>query len=207
MVSGEAPADRGGPSAGTVAGSRRILVAGIGSPHGDDRAGWDVADRMASHVAVGGGGRMGSPRLDAVAAARVVRLSVPHDLFDHLESVDVLHLIDAGVGVGVETPFARYDVAFSSDPARRVLLRSCRDGETMRSGVSLRSGATHQIDLFSVLRLADSLGQLPRVVALWVIPGQRAEPGTDPSDACRQRIDRCAASIAAELRGGTSADA
>ncbi len=57
-----------------------VIVIGIGSPHGDDRAGWEVIDR-----------------LHDVVPQRIVlrKASVPHDLLDWLDVTTETHLIDA----------------------------------------------------------------------------------------------------------------
>jgi hydrogenase maturation protease len=60
--------------------SGQSLLVGIGSPHGDDRVGWEIAGRV--------GERMGR--------ALVVRcLRTPAELLDLLEGIDTLEICDA----------------------------------------------------------------------------------------------------------------
>ncbi|GIW92373.1 MAG: hypothetical protein KatS3mg110_0414 [Pirellulaceae bacterium] len=60
---------------------KTVLVAGIGSPHGDDQAGWLVVDMMST-----------------TRTADFVRLKKAHqplDFLDWLPDTDALHIIDA----------------------------------------------------------------------------------------------------------------
>lgn len=61
----------------------RTVVIGLGSPHGDDRAGWALVDLLGPH-----------PGPDAEAAA----VSEPCRLLDHLDNCDHLILVDAARG-------------------------------------------------------------------------------------------------------------
>jgi hydrogenase maturation protease len=62
-----------------------LRVVGVGSPHGDDRVGWWLADRLA------GGSRAG---------VEVVRAATPLDLIDDLDGVGTLIVADAVRGGG-----------------------------------------------------------------------------------------------------------
>lgn len=63
--------------------SAKGLLVGIGSPHGDDRVGWEIARRV--------GERLGS--------ALVVRCArTPAELLDWLEGIDTLEVCDAVAG-------------------------------------------------------------------------------------------------------------
>lgn len=62
---------------------RQTLVVGIGSPHGNDRLGWDVVDAVARHLEPGS------------AAVTVRRAQVPSDLLDWLDECDRLIVCDA----------------------------------------------------------------------------------------------------------------
>jgi len=64
----------------------RTLVVGIGSPHGDDRAGWIVADRVARAAS------------EARVAVRIARS--PIEAVDWLDGVRHLVLCDACRGLG-----------------------------------------------------------------------------------------------------------
>lgn len=57
----------------------RPLVVGIGSPHGDDQAGWLLIERLAKEV----------------DQAYLRKASVPHNLIDWTDGCDALHIVDA----------------------------------------------------------------------------------------------------------------
>lgn len=65
--------------------SQRTLIVGIGSPHGDDRAGWLVADRLAAVL---------GPN-----QAEIRRAASPMDLLDWLDDVGRLVICDACRGL------------------------------------------------------------------------------------------------------------
>ena len=58
----------------------RPLVVGIGSPHGDDQAGWMLIERLSQQVS---------------AETQLRIASVPHNLIDWVDGCDALHIIDA----------------------------------------------------------------------------------------------------------------
>ena len=58
----------------------RPLVVGIGSPHGDDQAGWLLIERLSSKVS---------------SQVRLRTASVPHNLIDWSDDCDALYIIDA----------------------------------------------------------------------------------------------------------------
>jgi hydrogenase maturation protease len=63
-----------------VARTKKLLVVGLGSPHGDDRIGWLIIERL---------------RLRPDYRERCLALSTPLDLMDHLGAVDRLVIVDA----------------------------------------------------------------------------------------------------------------
>ena len=79
---------------------------GIGSPNGDDQAGWRVIDTLSS--------------LDH-AAVQLRKASVPHDLIDWLEDCDSLHIVDA---CDSEAELQRFDMA-TDRHAIPTRIRSC----------------------------------------------------------------------------------
>jgi hydrogenase maturation protease len=62
-----------------------LLIAGLGSPHGDDQAGWIALERL-------------RPRLPS--GINLQRLTLPIDLLSHLGSPQVLLIIDAAAPAG-----------------------------------------------------------------------------------------------------------
>lgn len=65
--------------------TRSTLIVGVGSPHGDDRAGWEVVRRLVWPDGCRG---------------RAVCVTSPVDLLDHLPGHDRLRVVDACVGAG-----------------------------------------------------------------------------------------------------------
>ena len=77
----------------------RTLIAGIGSPHGDDQAGWRVIEAL---------------QRIASTSCRLLQVVVPHALLDQLdESVSALHVIDACLATAQDQPCQRYTMACS----------------------------------------------------------------------------------------------
>ena len=139
----------------------RMLV-GIGSPHGDDQAGWLVAfelnRRLPDHTELDG------------QAWKCRMAKTPSDLLDWLD--DVTHLIVCDC---CESPMEIGALHRWRWPADRFL--------------RTRSSSSHQLSLSNVLDLASSLGRLPSLVEIRTIGGAHFTPGTEPSaqvrDACQ----------------------
>lgn len=85
-------------------------------------------------------------RLPPGCEVRTVR--VPADLLDQLEAVAELHVIDGCRGAGPSGSIIRGNV-----------------GSTQLPGVSFRG--THDLDVVSALRLAETLRQLPPRATIW----------------------------------------
>lgn len=175
----------------------RVLVVGVGSPHGDDQAGWRVAD----HVAAVLGG-----------AIAVRKASVPHDVLDWCDGRERLHLVDAFETTRGSERLRRFDLAGDTGRGRpQIVLRptpvaggqpveTASDGkEPVETRPALRSGSTHQIDLLAVLGLSALLGKFPDHVTLWAIPGREFAPGSRPSRSCWEATTRCAEALSGEL--------
>lgn len=92
----------------------------------------------------------------------------PLDLLDNLSDFEVLHLVDACRGFDLPGTVLRFDWP----------------SPTLKS---VRFGGTHDFDLVSTLRLAESLGLLPRTVKIWSIAA--GESNTDS----RSNRDPCPA--------------
>jgi len=136
------------------------LFVGIGSPHGDDQAGWTIAEGLLQDV--------GSSN-DIV----VRRASVPIDLIDWLDGIDCLHVCDACQGHAPPGTLHRWEynavTPAVSDRQREPLGRP--------SFASLRSTGSHDFGLITVLELAHRLGRLPSQVVVWCIEGRHFEIG------------------------------
>jgi hydrogenase maturation protease len=164
--------------------SRYVFVVGIGSPHGDDRAGWEVIDRLARDV----------PRNIVLRKA-----SVPHDLLDWLEAESPMYIIDASSDKvsGVR----RFDLRNDNEGKLSVTATNATKvvNENFVS-TSLRSNSTHQIDLLSTLELAATLERLPRQLTLWTVSIEAIEKNGDLSAEAQELIEECVSAISKELR-------
>jgi hydrogenase maturation protease len=80
------------------------LFVGMGSPHGDDRAGWMVAEAIA-------------PRANGLAVVR--HAAAPPDILDWLDGVERLAICDACCGIGPVGTWRRWDSPPSDFPSVR----------------------------------------------------------------------------------------
>lgn len=149
------------------------LVVGLGSPHGDDQAGWLVADRLAA---------------ESDENVIVRRADTPLDLMAWLEGVQRLVVCDACAPAG--------------QPGR--VHRWTWPAEEPRAGgpglAALKSLGSHDFDLPSVLRLAETLGQLPLTVIIFGIEAEACRPHTEPLAAVLAAIPRAVTAVRNECR-------
>ena len=158
----------------------KILIVGVGSAHGDDQAGWLVADEL-------------TRRIPDHSFISVRKASVPLDFLDWLENVKVLHLIDA------------YDVAGCLENLRRFLwlngqmiCHSSNAADDARLNQTV-GRSSHGFSVPDVLRLAEKTGMLPETIVVWAIPGSNFQPGARMSEPCQNNILSTATQIMAEL--------
>ncbi len=128
----------------------RTVVVGIGSPHGDDRAGWVIADALARHMERAAGRSAGASGVEVRKAA------TPADLLDWLDGADRLLVCDAVCGAGAPGTLHRWHWP---DP---------RIGQ-------VRSAGSHDFGLAATLELAARLGRLPAEVVIWGIEAGQSE--------------------------------
>lgn len=101
-MSGAGVTRAGLAAAGSSARRRRdALVVGLGSPHGDDRVGWEAVGQLGRHV-----------------DRDVALLSSPVELFDHLDGQQRLIVCDACCGLGPPGTWRRFDWPARQLPAR-----------------------------------------------------------------------------------------
>ena len=151
------------------------LVAGIGSPLGDDRAGWLVIDHLAD-----------IPQL----TARLRKASSPHQLIDWMTDARTLHIVDACVNIETIT---RIEIA-NPQSSNQI------DSSLAEIDQLSRCHSTHHLDLRSVIELAHSLGKLPQRVVLWAVPGLYFAADQPLSERCERAIGRCAESLLEEIQ-------
>lgn len=166
------------------------LIVGIGSPHGDDQAGWQVIEQLQS---------LERSKIELRKAA------VPHGLLDWLGGVTVLHIIDSSVCELDNFCVQRFDLRkqppsnefqWSWIPSQQ---KSTGIVTTLERPLKLRSAGSHQIDVLTVLELAACLDRLPKYVVLWAIPGHRYNASDAMSEGCQTAIQQCVTSIREEL--------
>lgn len=145
----------------------KTLVIGIGSHHGDDAAGWEVVRQLSQLL------DSRFPKNDHGIVTRCA--SVPHDIFDWLESGATTHIVDAVLST--KTTVMRYEVRSIDDELCLDEWQnsgaSCAERRTFRFkdlSNRLGSSSSHQFDLPSALRLALALGTLPKQLSLWTVP-------------------------------------
>ena len=168
--------------------SQPTAVIGIGSPHGDDRAGWEVIDRLADETFDG------SPTIPFLR-----RASVPHDVLDWLQNESLTHLVDAGSSG--DRRIHRFEISLNQ--SGRLCSRTSASEVLPQLDLALaklRSGSSHQFDLLSALQLAATLGRLPRQVVLWMVPVVTVERNAAMNEKTLDLVAECAARIQQELR-------
>jgi hydrogenase maturation protease len=128
--------------------SANTLFVGIGSPHGDDRLGWHVAEAIAERL---------QERVLQQARIAVRKAGSPADLLDWLEGIDRLVICDACRGGG---------------PAGCTYRWTWPD----RAIAQAHSSGSHDLGLASILELAQRLDCLPLMVIVWGIEAEVVKP-------------------------------
>ena len=188
----------------------RTLIVGLGSDHGDDRAGWLVAEQLTA--------------IDDISAATIVRKAViPLDLINWLDDVDTLHIADACEMDSGETAVRRFcwadgklipiryeacclsngkssEVAPDEVLSARTHLPKVMTNFATAEFESRHDGGSHDFRLPEVLQLAAATGQLPQRVFVWAIRGSAFGPGESVSDGTRLAIAETALQIHAAVR-------
>lgn len=178
----------------------RLFVA-VGSPHGDDRVAWEIADLLNSGCA---------------GELRVRKAAAPIDMIDWLKDVSELHIIDACEGGGVPGEILRCswhteasdslpgEECTSGEPAQMSMnptgsANACTPEAGDEQVIRLRRPGTHDFDVLSVLELARRLGRLPARVVIRAIVGSSFEPGDALSHDIQHRLPALAAAVAEEM--------
>ena len=156
----------------TSSATSRILLVGIGSPHGDDQAGWLVVSEWQRRLACHPEDDL-SPRHRGLETLVCRLAKSPSDLLDWLEAVSHLIVCDC-----CESPTQLGEVRLWHWPADRFL--------------RTRSASSHQLGLSEVLDLATNLNRLPQRVEIWTIGGGRFAPGTEPTPLVKEASQRLA---------------
>jgi hydrogenase maturation protease len=159
-----------------------IVVVGFGSPHGDDRAGWEVVERLDRRSEGWRESSRSAAQSLRVASkrARVVRVREGTQLIQELEGRRRLIVVDAcrsGGPVGTISRFCWPDPRIRAHHDR----------------------STHEIGLCSALELAEQLGKLPQYVEVFGIEIGDLEPIGGMSAEVLQAVETLAAVIFSEI--------
>ena len=166
------------------------LIVGIGSPHGDDQAGWQAIEQL---------------QAQRWTKSNLRKAAVPHDLLDWLDGISELHIIDSCFGEPDSLGPQRFELqkgpSSNVSQWRWIPLQKNVTGNvtTLERPLKLRSAGSHQIDVQTVLELAACLDRLPEQVVLWAIPGRRYSANDTMSEDCQTAIQECVTSIRGEL--------
>lgn len=145
-----------------------IQLVAIGSPHGDDRAGWEVAEQLRTKS---------SKTPPAWLECR--KAQTPSDLLMWLDGVEVLLIVDACRGLKQTVGWRRW--RWPTDQLE-----------------SMDWSGTHNLGLVACLRLAETLEMLPTTTMVWGIEAQQCDPllTTDKLSArVRSSVDEVARDI------------
>ena len=151
--------------------THKIEVIGLGAPHGDDRAGWLVAERI-QKMLLNADGRTTQLQVRACRS--------PLEILDALDAVERLVLCDACRGIGVPGTWKKWNRP--SDDWQRA-----------------EWSGTHDGSIPSVLELAESLHILPARTEVWGIELQTAELFAEVSPAVSSVIGDVADAIWRDL--------
>ena len=163
--------------------SAKVLVAGLGSAHGDDRAGWLAAEKLAAHC-----------REDQNIIVR--KATIPLDVLDWLEGIEILHVCDACEATHGLRKLHRFTWA-AGKPVHADNSITSFAHPTLRT---LRSGGSHDFGLPDVLRLAAEIQQLPKQVVIWAMEGTGFQPEDIMTDETRSSVEQAVGEILREWR-------
>jgi hydrogenase maturation protease len=148
----------------------KLRIVGIGSPAGDDQAGWLVVQALAR----------GAWAQRCPPGTRLVALDRPGaQLIGHLEGADVAVLIDALRSGAAPGTIHRVRADWLTEPGPLV--------------------SSHGLGVASALALARALGALPATLLIYGIEIDPAATGGAPSEPVRAAVDALAQAIAREL--------
>lgn len=171
--------------------AEHTLIVGLGSPHGDDRLGWLVIDRLAAgdeRVT----GREGEGENAVTGRATAVSLSPPRplspscglryartplDILDWLQETERLIVCDAAQPAG--RPGRVCHLEWPDDSIRQ-----------------LRSTGTHDVGLSSALELAARMDRLPGEVTVWTVEAKQC----GPCDAVSPEVEAAVPQLVAAMR-------
>jgi hydrogenase maturation protease len=155
------------------------LFVGVGSPHGDDCAGWLVADALSGMD----GARVPTPATGPLTPGSEVtihKIAVPADLFDWLDDAGRLIICDA---------------VRAGRPAGTLYRWPWPDARISH----IRPAGCHDLGLSDVLEMAGRLGRLPSAVVVWGIEAGQVAPDSGVSTEIRRALPDLVERISREL--------
>ena len=157
------------------------FVIGLGSHHGDDQAGWLVIKHL---------------RERNFPDTRLACLQHPAELLDLIEADQELVICDACIGKGT-TGTVHYGIW---RPATLVPQRNSDSNERFPrvyddSVINHLRAGSHDVSLFDVMELGNSLNGFPESAEIWTLEGTAWVPGSEPSEAIESAAVRVADSI------------
>ncbi len=154
------------------------MVAGLGSSHGDDRAGWVLTEMLAECCPPG---------------VSVFAVRTPLDVLSRIRQDVWFHLIDAcdaGRKPGTLLRWSSTASDWSAEP-----------NTVPQIVAACRAATTHDMDCLSVLELARRLQQFPRGLTVWMIQGRCFEPMSAMSAEVTGALPQAAEAVLQELNG------
>ena len=183
------------------------LLVGLGSPHGDDQAGWLVASELQRRLA-------GQPDAIARRSRDYVAVTAPRDEPNAFQQSEFLndsgrvkrsahHAERDGYVLACRLAKSPSDLLDWLDDVTHLIVCDCCESPTQLGELRLwhwpadrflrtRSSSSHQLGLPDVLDLATNIGRLPPRVEIWAIGGGRFAPETEPSPLVRDACQRLA---------------
>jgi hydrogenase maturation protease len=150
-----------------------VLIVGVGSPQGDDAAGWAVIEHLRNS---------NDARLVSRDGVRLHAVGGGERLLDLVDRQESLILIDALTG---EAPGS--------------VARLAWPGVQLEA---LHPGTTHGLGPAEALLLADSLGRLSRNVVIYAIGADSSQPGAPLSPEVQRGVAEVVSRILEELSAG-----
>ncbi|MFV2065944.1 MAG: hypothetical protein ACC645_03120 [Pirellulales bacterium] len=199
--------------------SHATRIIGLGSPHGDDQAGWLAVDRLA--------------QIDELDA-QPIALRITTDLLDYLDGCQHLILIDACQSGDSSEVASQTDGAYSQNLTQVHQVSAVKKSSEVASqtdGASLQnltqvhqvsavkksvgtlfrfewpdpqleavaSRSTHGLGIVEMLHLATALGKCPQRVVLFAVEIEACRPTTEPSELIRRALAQLVERVVAEI--------
>lgn len=181
----------------------KVLVAGLGSPHGDDRAGWLVVEQFLKKVCGTLGASAEQDENLMSESSRhlfqhvvVRRALIPLDLLDWLEGVSILHVCDAFEATKRHGKLHR----FTWNAGRLADSDNTGESDVNTAPTSFRGRGSHAFGLPDVLQLAERTGLLPKQVIIWAIAGTCLQPEDVMSDETQDTVRLVVSELLTELK-------